>query len=319
MNGPMRRAIVHVVAGVIKDHDGRVLVAQRPPGKHLAGYWEFPGGKIDPGETPFVALRRELAEEIGIEVHSAQPLIAVPWSYPEKRIVLDVWVVDEYSGIAHAREDQPLRWVDIEEFARLPMPAADAPIVAALRLPDRYLITPPLAFSAQAALLDGIERACAGGIHLIQLRLPGWTRDEIAATAPVVRSISSRHGTILLLNADWETAERCGLDGVHLPARIAGSLVARPVSADRWLAVSCHDAGELAHAQRIGADFATLAPVAPTPSHVDAAPLGWERFAACVADAALPVYALGGLGVADIGTARSRGAQGVAAIRAFWR
>ncbi|HEV7490418.1 MAG TPA: Nudix family hydrolase [Rhodanobacteraceae bacterium] len=314
----MSRPVVHVVAGVVKDPSGRILVAQRPAGKHLAGYWEFPGGKSDPGEAPFDALRRELAEEIGIEVHSAEPLIAVPWSYPEKRIVLDAWTVAEYSGVAHAREDQPLRWVDIDELAHLPMPDADAPIIRALRLPDRYLITPSLAPGAEAKLLDGVERACAAGIRLIQLRLPEWMRDEIASTASRAHAITARHGATLLLNADWETAERCGLDGVHVPARIAARLDARPVSSDRWFAVSCHDADELAHAQQIGADFATLAPVAPTPSHADAVPLGWQRFAEWVADSAIPIYALGGLGADDIRAARSYGAQGVAGIRAFW-
>ena len=310
---------VHVVAGVVRDDRGRVLVAQRTAGRHLAGYWEFPGGKLDEDEAPLAALRRELAEEIGIDVLAASPLISVPWSYPEKRIVLDVWNIDTHSGVAHAREDQPLRWVDIGALSGLSMPAADRPVVTALRLPDRYLITPPLAFEEQRTLLDGVERACAAGIRLIQFRQPEWTRDQIAVTAMEAQAICARHGAALLLNADWETAERCGLDGVHLPARIARDLEARPTPPDRWLAVSCHEGAELAHAQRIGADFATLAPVAPTPSHADATPLGWQRFADIVAGAALPVYALGGLGPADIALARSRGAQGVAAIRALWR
>ncbi len=312
------RPAVHVVAGVVRDDAGRVLVAQRTAGRHLAGHWEFPGGKLDAGEAPLAALRRELVEEIGIDVHSASPLISVPWSYADKRIVLDVWNVDAYSGVPHAREDQPLCWVEIDELSQLEMPAADRPVVAALRLPDRYLITPPLASAARRDVLDGIERACAAGIRLIQLRQPGWTREELAATAMAAQSICARHGAALLLNADWETAERCGLDGVHLPARIALALDARPVPSHRWLAVSCHDAAELAQAQRIGADFATLAPVAPTPSHADATPLGWRRFADCVADAALPVFALGGLAAADIGIAKAHGGQGVAAIRAFW-
>lgn len=309
---------IHVVAGVVTDHAGRVLVAQRPPGKHLAGLWEFPGGKIDPGELPFDALRRELAEEIGIVVDTAQPLISVPWSYPEKRIVLDAWRVDSYTGVVHAREDQPLRWVALDELKRLPMPPADVPIVNALRLPDCYLITPMLTPAARRVLLEGIERACLAGIRLIQLRQPEWTPAEIEAVAAEAYSICARHGAILLLNADLQIAERCGLDGVHLPARIAAHFDARPIPADRWLAVSCHERAELEHARRIGADFVTLAPVSPTPSHPDARPLGWVRFAELTAGAAVPVYALGGLGADDIAPARAYGAQGVAAIRAFW-
>ncbi|HEX5122610.1 MAG TPA: Nudix family hydrolase [Rhodanobacteraceae bacterium] len=309
---------IHVVAGVIRDAAGRVLVAERPAGKHLAGFWEFPGGKSDPGETPVDALRRELAEELGIEVLSAEPLIAVPWTYPEKKIVLDAWLVSAFAGEVRAREHEALRWVDPDALATLPMPPADKPIVTALRLPDRYLITPPLAATARDALLDGIERACRAGIRLIQLRQPAWAWREVESVAIDARVICARHRAVLLVNGDGAMAERCDLDGVHAPARIAQTLDARPVAPHRWFAVSCHDEAELAHAARIGADFVTLAPVAPTPSHPDATPLGWARFAALAAASPLPVYALGGLGVVDIATARRNGGQGVAAIRALW-
>jgi 8-oxo-dGTP diphosphatase len=295
-----------------------VLVAQRPAGKHLAGFWEFPGGKSDPGETPLDALRRELAEELGIRVETAEPLIAVPWTYPGKQIVLDAWIVTAYAGDAYAREHEALRWVDPAELATLPMPPADGPIVTALRLPDRYLITPPLPPGETNVVLDGIERACRAGIRLIQLRQPAWLRNDIDAIAPDAHAICARHGASLLVNGDIDIAMRHGLDGVHVPARIARTLDARPLPPGMWFAVSCHDETELAHAARIGADFVTLAPVAPTPSHPDATPLGWPRFAKLAAASPLPVYALGGLEVADIATARRSGGQGIAAIRALW-
>jgi 8-oxo-dGTP diphosphatase len=315
----MTESPIHVVAGVIRDAAGRVLLAERPPGKHLAGHWEFPGGKIDPGESRFEALKRELAEEIGIEVRSATRLISVPWSYPEKRIVLDAWTVDAYAGTVHAREDQPLRWVEIAALSTLPMPPADAPIVTALRLPQRYLITPPLPIGERGALLGGIERACDAGIRLIQFRQPTWTRAQIAAVASDAHAIAARRGTLLLVNSAPDLVEESGLDGVHLSARAAARLDARPVSRGRWLGVSCHDPVEIGRAVRIGADFVTIAPVGATPSHPDAAPLGWRRFAELAAACAIPAYALGGLGEADVPTARAHGAQGIAAIRAFWR
>ena len=311
-------APIHVVAGVLYDASRRVLVAERPAGKHLAGFWEFPGGKSDPGEAPLDALRRELAEEIGIRVESAEPLISVPWTYPEKRIVLDAWIVTAHAGDVHAREGQALRWVDAATLATLPMPPADRPIVNALRLPDRYLITPPLASGARDVLLDGIELACVAGIRLMQLRQPTWARDEIASGARDAQAICARHGATLLIHGDFELAAGQAHDGVHVPARIARTLDARPVPANRWFAVSCHDEAELAHAARIGADFVTLAPVAPTPSHPDAIPLGWQHFAELTLAAPLPVYALGGLGTGDIAIARRNGGHGVAAIRALW-
>jgi 8-oxo-dGTP diphosphatase len=113
-------------------------------------------------------------------------------------------------------------------------------------------------------------------------------------------------------------AERLGLAGVHVPARTAAALDLRPVARDRWFAISCHDATELRHAERIGADFATLSPVAPTPSHPDVKPLGWDAFAECAVAASIPVYALGGLGANSLDDATRNGGQGIAAIRAFW-
>lgn len=310
-------SVIHVVAGVLRDHEGRVLVTERTAGRHLAGLWEFPGGKCEPGETPLEALRRELREEIGVDVESARPLIQVPHRYPEKEIRLDVWDIDAYSGSPHPHEEQALRWVRIDELAHLAMPPADRPVVAALRLPDRYLITPMFDPAETAALLEGIERACSAGVRLIQLR-QSWPRAEIAAAAAEALGICARHGCGLLVNADWRLADELGLDGVHFPARDALGLATRPIAQGRWMAVSCHDAFELAHAHAIGADFATLSPLAPTPSHPSAHPLGWPRFAELARDAALPVFALGGVGPADIATARACGAQGIAAIRALW-
>ncbi len=314
----MSAAPIHVVAGVLQDARGRVLLAQRPPGKHLAGSWEFPGGKSDPGEAPVDALARELREELGIVIESARPLICVPHEYAEKRIVLDVWRVAAWSGSPEPREGQRLAWAELDALDRVPMPDADRPAVTALRLPSRYLITPTFEPAQADELVAGIERACARGIRLIQLRQPQWPLDALAAVARRALEACRAQGAQLLLNADARLAAILGLDGVHLPAHAAASLTQRPLPRERWVGVSCHDANELAHAIAIGADFATLSPVFETPSHADAHPLGWERFEELVADATIPVYALGGLEPDDIDAAQMAGAQGIAAIRGLW-
>lgn len=314
----MSAATLHVVAGVLRDARGRVLLAQRPEGKHLAGSWEFPGGKVDEGEAAIDALARELREEIGIVVESARPLIGIPHCYPDREIMLDVWHVAAWSGSPRPHEGQRLAWVDIDALERIEMPPADRPVAAALRLPDRYLIT-PLASPAQAAeLLAGIDAACRRGIRLVQLRQPEWPRGALADLARQARTICHAHGAAVLLNGDWQLAGVLGLDGVHLPARIAANLDRRPLPTGRWVGVSCHDTAGLEHAARIGADFATLSPVLPTASHPHAAALGWERFAELAAGAPLPVFALGGLDDEDLETARMAGAQGIAAIRGLW-
>jgi 8-oxo-dGTP diphosphatase len=311
-------ASIHVVAGVLRDAQGRILLAERPPGKHLAGSWEFPGGKCEAGEMPVDALARELREEIGVVVESARPLIGVPHVYPDNEILLDVWQVAAYSGVPHSREGQRLAWMEIDAIDRVEMPPADRPVLTALRLPERYLITPALKPVDADLLMRGIERACRKDIRLIQLRLPGWPLDLLGRTARSVRNLCQTYGARLLINGDWRLAGVLGLDGVHLPARVAATLVQRPLPADRWVGVSCHDETELAHAQRIGADFATLSPIYETPGHAQSAPLGWDRFGDLVGAVALPVYALGGLEDEDLESARMSGAQGIAAVRALW-
>ena len=305
---------IHVVAGVIRDVHGRVLLAQRPAGKEHAGLWEFPGGKVEDAERAEAALVRELDEELGIRARIGRRQIAVPYGC----IRLDVYQVIDYQGRLRSRENQSLAWVAAAEIDANVLPPADRPVVTALRLPDHYLITPSASTEDIPAFLAAIDRALNVGIRMIQLRLPDWSREQLAPIARQVRDRCRRAGAALLLNSDWQLAELLGLDGVHLPARIARSLSGRPIPGNRWLGVSCHDADELRHAAAIGADFATLSPVHATPGHADSNPLGWQRAEALIADASLPVYALGGMQLSEIDTAHASGAQGIAAIRSLW-
>ncbi len=303
-----------MVAAVLRDGYGRVLLARRPVGKAHAGLWEFPGGKLEPGEDASAALSRELDEELGIEVLAARPLLAIP----HEGIVLDVWEVTAFAGRAHAREAQAIAWVDPARVDASTMPPADRPALAALRLPDRYLVTPDVEVGGEDVFLDNLGRALVDGVCLVNLRLPHADRMHVARLARAARALCARHAARLLLHADWVLAEVLGLDGVQLPMAVARELDARPLPGSRLVGVSCHDASELEHAARIGADFATLAPVLPTASHPGAPTLGWDAARALVAGTRIPVYLLGGLGVADIAAARAGGAQGIAAIRGLW-
>ena len=127
---------IHVVAGVVRSEDGRVLIARRPPGSHMAGGWEFPGGKVAPGETPRDALGRELREEIGIEVLEAEPLVACRHAYPDRTVFLDVWSVWRYAGEPRALEGQPLRWEAVAALPEVGLLPADEPVIAALLARD---------------------------------------------------------------------------------------------------------------------------------------------------------------------------------------
>lgn len=311
-------APLHVVAAVIRRPDGRVLLAQRPPGKALAGLWEFPGGKREAGESGFDALVRELDEELGLRIEAAEPLIAIPQTQP-RPLLLDAWRVTAWRGTPRGREGQVVIWAPDDLLDSLPMPAPDRPIVAALRLPSRYLITPPLPPATDPARIDdAFARSLDAGIAGFQLRLPGWSRPELARLARRVLPRVQSAGARVLLHADCALAAVLGFDGVHLPARLARGLQERPLPRGTWLGVSCHDRSELEHAVAIDADFVTVSPVQATVSHPEAEPLGWPAFAELAAFSPLPVYALGGLGEADLAVARRHGAQGVAAIRAWW-
>jgi len=296
------RNVIEVAAGILIDDRGRVLLMQRLPGKHLAGLWEFPGGKIEAGETIGEALIRELNEELGIEVLASVPLLSLPWRYPEKTVRLHALRVTAWRGEPHAREGHPLRWAALRDIDVRTMPPADAPIVTALRLPPYYAIVASGAVLAPDALW--------------QLRMPQAGREEVRRVVQDALATNPALRTSLLVNHDIELARELGV-GVHLKASQLRELNERPLPRESWVGASCHDAQELERAAELNADFATLSPVCATASHPDAEPLGWKRFAEWVADTRLPVYALGGVGPDDLERAHAAGAQGVAGIRAF--
>ncbi len=129
----MSAAATHVLVGLVAGADGRWLVNRRRPGTHMAGFWEFPGGKCRPDESRFDALRRELEEELGIEVVSATPLLELVHEYPEKTVLLDVWRVQAFRGEVAGREGQECRWVTVHELGAIGLLPADRPIVEALQ------------------------------------------------------------------------------------------------------------------------------------------------------------------------------------------
>ena len=308
---------LHVVAAVIRDPQGQIIIAQRPAHKHQGGLWEFPGGKVEVGEAPAVALARELAEELGIQVTAARPLLQVRHDYPDQAVLLDVWQVDAFSGDAHGAEGQPLAWVAPRDLVNYDFPAANRPIVQAARLPERYLITPGELTTAE--LLNGLHRALDSGIRLVQLRTPDNFDPQYRDLAGDVQGLCTGRAQ-LMLKGPLEWLGDFPAAGWHLTTeqlrRYAPN--GRPFPEQRLLAASCHDAEELALAQQMGVDFVTLSPVMPTASHPGASTLGWVKAQQLLADCNLPAYLLGGLGDDDLAGAWQAGAQGVAAIRAFW-
>lgn len=309
---------VQVAVGALADPQGRILITKRPDHVHQGGLWEFPGGKLEPGETPLEALARELHEELGIRVLSSRPLIRVHHDYGDRQILLDVHRVSSYAGEPQSREGQPITWVHPDAMDPGAFPAADRPIISALRLPELYLITGEDP-SDPDLFTHRLCRALAQGVRLVQLRAHGLSDADYARLAEGAFRHCERHGARLLLNRDPLLVRDLPCHGLHLTAWRLVEQEQRPPDTDRLVGASCHTAEELSRAARLGLDYALLAPVQATCSHPDARPLGWERFAALADRARLPLYALGGLCPDDLDMAFVHGAQGVAAIRGLWR
>lgn len=310
---------LHVVAAVIRDprDSRRVLISRRHIGSHQGGKWEFPGGKLEYGEDAFTALKRELHEELGITVTSATPFVRIDHVYPDKAIHLDVWNVLEFSGEIHGKEGQPVQWADIENLRDYDYPQANFPIIRALELAPVYAISAATRMG-QKVFLQRLDLALHSGLKLLQLREPGLNEEGFRELALVVIDRCHSRGAKVIVNAKPELVRELGADGVQLSSKALMQLRERPLGEDLMVIASCHDRAELKQAQQLHADAALLSPVLDTPSHPGAKTLGWQTFSELATEAAIPVYALGGMEPKTVEEAQSYGAAGIAMITAYW-
>ncbi len=309
------RKVVEVAAAVIERPDGSFLLGRRPAAGIYGGWWEFPGGKLEAGETPRQALLRELEEELGITVTACRAWIVREFDYEHARVRLHFFRVQAWRGEIRHLLHEAIAWQDAAAVGVSPMLPANAPVLKALRLPQRYGITHAAQIGV-AVQLSRLDTALAGGLRLVQLREAALPADEREAFARCARALTLRYGARLLVNGDADLARRVGADGLHLRASQLMALNSRPDFA--WLAASCHDATELARAAHLGLDFVVLGPVAATATHPGQQPLGCERFASLIAQYPLPVFAIGGMGSAQLDAILQCGGQGVASIRDCW-
>lgn len=306
---------VEVAAAVLQRPDGAFLLARRPAGKIWAGYWEFPGGKVEPGETPRDALVRELREELGIAVQTAYPWLTRVFAYPHATVRLSFFRVTAWDGEPHPYEGQQFAWQHPGGVAVEPVLPANAPILRALELPDLYAISNAAELGVDT-FLARLRSRLEAGLRLVQLREKDISRNELRELALSVAALTRACGAKLLLNGDVALAQEVGAAGVQLTSTQLAELQQRP--AIEWCAASCHNAEELRRAEALGCDFALLSPVQPTRSHPGAAHLGWDGFAVAAAGATIPVYALGGLVERDKQVAWQHGAHGIALLRQAW-
>jgi len=308
-------APVDVAVAVLIRSDGAALLAQRPASKVYSGYWEFPGGKIEPGEPVAEALKREIREELGVEIERAFPWITRVFTYPHAKVRLHFHRVYAWRGEPRALEHQALAWQRPEAISVDPLLPANGPALRSLMLPAEYAITRAGELGIEP-FLSRLEARLRGGLKLIQVREKNLARQATEEFARRVVVLARDHGAKVLVNSDVALAREIGADGVHLTAEQLRAAAARPESP--WCGASCHSGEELRLAEALGVDFAVLGPVRATPSHPHAVPLGWERFSGIAKGAAVPVYALGGIVPRDLEQALSCGAHGIAMVRGAW-
>jgi 8-oxo-dGTP diphosphatase len=307
--------IIDVAAAVLKKPNGSFLLAERPKDKIWAGYWEFPGGKIEAGETPQRALVRELHEELGVEVEIAYPWITRIFTYPHATVRLHFFRVTQWRGDPHPHEGQQFSWQPASSVTVSPLLPANAPVLRALELPPLYAISNIKELGIEE-FMRRLEHALDNGLRLVQLREKSLSRDELHNIAQSMLPLLRAHEAKLLLNGDVDLAQEIGADGVQLTASQLANLSERP--SVNWCAASCHNAEELRRAEQLGCDFALLSPVLPTQSHPGEPALGWEQFSSIAANSSIPLYALGGMTPDHMETAWRHGAHGVALLRQAW-
>ncbi len=313
------RPLTEVAVGIISGSGGEVLLAQRPAGKPYAGWWEFPGGKFEPGETAAQAIARELEEELGVSIQESTPWLVREHTYEHARVRLHFRRIKAFGGEPESREGQAFGWYDPTNASVSPLLPATVPLMRLLSLPEVYGIS-SAHLLGQTGFLAQLEPVLRDGLRMLQLREPGMPADQFESLFHAVHALCRQYGARLLVNSQHPQSFWALADGVHLRAADLAAGFRREdqtgwLTDRHWVAGSCHDAEQLEVAARAGADFAVLGPVQLTASHPGQAGIGWTGFEHSAGLAQLPVYAIGGMGSGDLAAALKSGAHGIAMIR----
>lgn len=327
---PQDPNIVHVAVGVIMQSD-QVLICWRDAKLHQGNRYEFPGGKVETGETPRQALARELFEELNIEVKTAVRAQQLYFNYPEKTVCLHIFKVIAFSGEPCGQQGQATRWVNKHELGQYQFPDANTPILRMVLLPDQYVITRPQSSTQD---LDTWLNW-----HIDHTPQQAWLyvrhkQLDIRQYQQVITSLARQRPDLQLFGmyAHTQAFKSCWpecqtlLAGVHLsqtelmqlsvstkPDEMALSL---PLT---WYRIAaCHDAASITHANALGLDAVLLSPLHPTSTHAGQAGLGWKGWQQLCKTSTLPVYALGGVVPNDLAQVQQADGFGVAGIRAFY-
>ena len=318
--------VTHVAVAVIENDSNEVCISLRHQDAHQGGLWEFPGGKVENGESVEQSLFREIKEELGLEIKSHRPLITITHTYEGSKpatVCLHVYKITSYKGVAEGLEGQQVEWVKTSRLTDYDFPAANLAIIRALQLPDKYLITGR--FNDGKDFSEKLDNALSADIRLVQLRLKDDSVSDVKLLQAIVEQAAdscNKAGAKLMLNLSVKCRQHVDLTGIefagfHADSRMLMQLSQAPSA--KLFSSSCHNKEEIDRAVKLNSDFIVLSPVQKTASHPEMEAMGWQQFSSLIKDIPIPVYALGGVSGDDIETAWSHGAQGVAAISAFWK
>jgi len=305
----MQLPVIDVAASIVRGPDGRVLLAERTARQMAAGFWELPGGKIDPGETAPVAAARELLEEVGLVAEKLRPWMRYDHAFPTRRIRLNFFLAERWHGTPRGREGQRLAWADPGAPHVAPVLASNHRVLRALALPSLYVVSNATEAGGPSAFLARLPAMLEAGVRLIAVCEPALAPDQRIALARRIVGVAEPYGARCLVAGSCLEVQRAGAAGMHATARDLRRLSARP-PVDLWVA-SCHDEADLRRAAALGADAAILSPVLPCRANSGRPHIGWQGLKGLAAAAPMPVYARGGLTAAHLPTARDCGAAGI--------
>ena len=303
-----KKIIEEVVVGILLNKNGEILIAKRRNNQFMPGYWELPGGKIEVGENKKSSLKRELFEELGVNVKKSSLKHTMSHKYPDKFVKLWIYNVDKHSGEPSGQEEQDISWCSLDQLNNYKLLPTMREIIHKISLPKHYWITPDDHHCE--TVIENCREHIIAGTRIIQLR--SKTSLDQSYINKIYRLCQDNQISLILNTPNKTYQELC--DGWHLTSDEMLSLKERPCGNNKLLGVSTHNAIEAGHAENISADYISLSPINSTPSHGYISPLGWQVAADIISKSNLPVYLLGGMSKEMLNKALNIGAQGIAGI-----
>ena len=322
------------VAVVVILKGNNVLIAKRAKSTHQGGLWEFPGGKVEAGESIETACLREIQEELGIRLVESRPLIKISHHYEDKSVLLEVRLCTAFEGRVYqldaafdnqyGLEGQRVKWIKLNQLDHYQFPEANQGIIKALILADKYVISPDCPESEIEQFIEQFRENCRY-YSLIQLRVKSLKGEQLQFLLESCTAIAQKENVKIVLNSDCINMldEQINYDGIHLTSTHLSDndfiYSIRQRFPTIMISASCHQNSDIERANRCKLNFIVISPVHKTMSHIHQSPLGWERFEALTNRANMPCFALGGMQKKDVCLAQKHGGQGIAAISGLWK